>query len=144
MIDPQLLSRAFSSGFYPLPGKCLIELDSIPTMSGLLHIPDSARELRLFSEVKGKTVHGDSSWTGTVLAMTPLNHRPKGFQPEDFKVGDRVLILLLQEDLNQKMIVTANTRVYAVLNSHLPSASTPTTDPNSPQSPSPSPRPPLN
>ena len=84
-------------------------------MSGLLHIPDSARELRTMSHAKGKTVYGDSSWTGRVLAMTPLTHRPKGFQPEDFKTGDRVLILLLEEDLNQKMIVTKNTRVYAVL-----------------------------
>jgi len=115
MIDPQLLSRAFESGFSPLPGKCLIELDSIPTMSGLFHIPDSARELRMTTHSTGKTLHGDSSWTGVVRAMTPLKHRPKRFQPEDFKTGDRVLILLLQEDLNQKMIVTANTRVYAVL-----------------------------
>lgn len=115
MIDPQFLSRAFESGFRPLPGKCLIELDTIPTMSGLLHIPDSARELRVMGHAKGKTVYGDSSWTGTVKAMTPLAHRPKGFQPEDFRVGDRVLILLIEEDLNQKMIVTRNTRVYAVL-----------------------------
>lgn len=115
MIDPQLLSRAFSSGFSPLPGKCLIELDSIPTMSGLLHIPDSARELRTMSHVKGKTVYGDSSWPGTVLAMTPRGHYEKGYQREDFKTGDQVLILLLEEDLNQKMIVTTNTRVYAVL-----------------------------
>jgi hypothetical protein len=115
MIDPQLLIRAFESGFSPLPGKCVIELDTIPTMSGLLHIPDSARELRTMSHSRGKTVHGDSSWTGTVKAMTPLVHRPKSFQPEDFKTGDRVLILLLEEDLNQKMIVTQNTRVYAVL-----------------------------
>ena len=115
MIDPQFLSQAFESGFRPLPGKCLIELDSIPTMSGLLHLPDSARELRTMSHAKGKTVYGDSSWTGRVLVMTPLTHRPKGFQPEDFKTGDRVLILLLEEDLNQKMIVTQNTRVYAVL-----------------------------
>ena len=115
MIDPQLFSRAFESGFRPLPGKCLIELDSIPTMSGLLHLPESSQELRTMSHAKGKTVYGDSSWTGRVLAMTPLTHRPKGFQPEDFKTGDRVLILLLEEDLNQKMIVTQNTRVYAVL-----------------------------
>ena len=115
MIDPQLLFRAFSSGFSPLPGKCLIELDTIPTMSGLLHIPDSARELRTLSHAKGKTVYGDSSWTGKVLAMTPLSHYPKGFQREDFRVGDRVLILLLEEELNQKMIVTLNTRVYAIL-----------------------------
>lgn len=67
------------------------------------------------SHVKGKTVYGDSSWTGTVKAMTPYTHYQKGFQREDFKTGDRVLILLLEEDLNQKMIVTQNTRVYAVL-----------------------------
>ena len=115
MIDPQLLVRAFSSGFSPLPGKCLIELDTIPTMSGLLHVPDSARELHTMSHSRGKTVHGDSSWTGKVLVMTPLSHYPKGFQREDFNVGDRVLILLLEEDLNQKMIVTRNTRVYAVI-----------------------------
>lgn len=115
MIDPQYLANAFERGFRPLPGKCVIELDTIPTMSGLLHIPDSARELRLMSHARGKTVHGDSSWTGVVRAMTPRGHYGKGFQPEDFKPGDRVLILLLEEDLNQKMIVTQNTRVYAVI-----------------------------
>ena len=83
-------------------------------MSGLLHIPDSARELRTLSHAKGKTVYGDSSWTGTVLAMTLRGHYEKGYQREDFKTGDRVLVLLLEEDLNQKMIVTQNTRVYAV------------------------------
>ncbi len=114
MIDPQALQNALDSGFRPTSGKCVIELDTIPTMAGLLHIPDSARELRTMSHAKGKTVYGDSSWTGTVRAMTPLKHRPRGFQPEDFKVGDRVLILLTEEDLNKKMIVTANTRVYAV------------------------------
>ena len=115
MIDHQTLIDAVERGFYPLPGRCLIELDTIPTMSGLLHIPDSVQELRLMSQVKGKTVHGDSSWTGVVLAMTPRGHYGKGYQREDFKPGDRVLILLLEEDLNQKMIVTANTRVYAVI-----------------------------
>ena len=115
MIDHQALLDAVEHGFRPISGKCVIELDTIPTMSGLLHIPESSQELRLLSHSKGKTVYGDSSWTGTVKAMTPLKHRPKGFQPEDFEVGDRVLILLIEEDLNQKMIVTQNTRVYAVL-----------------------------
>ena len=102
------------------PGSVSSNSTTIPTMSGLLHLPESSQELRLLSHSKGKTVYGDSSWTGTVKAMTPLKHRPKGFQPEDFKVGDRVLILLLEEDLNQKIIVTQNTRVYAVMEySHL-------------------------
>lgn len=115
MIDPQALLDAVEHSFRPISGKCVIELDTIPTMSGLLHLPESSQELRLLSHSKGKTVYGDSSWTGTVKAMTPLKHRLKGFQPEDFKVGDRVLILLIEEDLNQKMIITQNTRVYAVL-----------------------------
>ncbi len=115
MIDHQELSRAFESGFSPLPGKCLIELDTIPTMAGLLHIPDSSRELRTVTGLKGQTVYGDSSWTGRVKAVSSRKSDTGKILPEAFTIGDRVLILLLQEDLNQKMIVTSNTRVYAVI-----------------------------
>lgn len=117
MIDPQALRNALALGFRPLPGRCLIEMDTIPTMAGLLHVPDSARELRTMSHVKGKTVYGDSSWTGKVLSMTPRRRPewPSDIPTEDFSVGDKVLILLLEEDLNQEVICTHNTRVYAVL-----------------------------
>lgn len=115
MIDPQLLSRAFESGFRPISGKCVIELDTIPTMSGLLHIPDSARELKEMSHVRGKSVYGDSAWSGKVIAVSPRRNQKTGeFINEDFQPGDRVWFLLLTEDLNQKIIVTLNTRVYAV------------------------------
>jgi hypothetical protein len=116
LIDPQLLARAFSQGFSPLPGRCLIEMDKIPTMSGLLHIPDSARELRMESHAKGKTLYGDSSFTGKVLSVSPRRSENTGTPlPESFSPGDRVVVMLLKEDLNQKMIVTQNTRVYAVI-----------------------------
>lgn len=115
MIDPQSLRNALSQGFVPLPGRCVIELDSIPTMAGLLHIPDSARELKEMSHVRGKSVYGDSAWSGKVIAVSPRRNQKTGeFNNEDFQPGDRVWFLLLTEDLNQKIIVTLNTRVYAV------------------------------
>ena len=116
MIDPQTLRRAFESGFSPLPGKCLIEFDDIPTMSGLLHLPDSARGLKEFTHARGERVYGDTSWTGTVLSVTPRRSQKTGaLLPESFSPGDRVIFLLLKEDLNQKIIVTTNTRICAVL-----------------------------
>lgn len=84
-------------------------------MAGLLHIPDSARELKEMSHVRGKSVYGDSAWSGQVIAVSPRRNQKTGeFDNEDFQPGDRVWFLLLTEDLNQKVIVTLNTRVYAV------------------------------
>lgn len=121
MIDPETLIAAYNRGFRPLPGRCLIELDTVPTMEGLLHIPDSAQQMKMLTHATGKTVKGDSSWTGKVLAMTPRRNTKGPWEwNEEFVVGDNVLILLLQEDLNQKVICTMNTRVYAVIGSQIP------------------------
>jgi len=114
MIDPQTLIKAFESGFRPLPGKVLIECDSVPTMAGLLHLPESTQELRSMTHVQAGSVYGDTSWTGKVLAVTPRrNERTGEFIEEDFQPGDRVWFMLLNEDMNQKVIVTTITRIIA-------------------------------
>lgn len=116
MIDPQALIDAFNRGFHPLPGRCLIEMDKVPSKSDLLHIPETAQELRLLKEVKSGSVWGDISFTGIVRAVTPRRNPKTGeLLTEDFYPGDRVVVMLLVEDFNQKMIVTLNTRIYAVV-----------------------------
>ena len=116
MIDPQALLDAIERGFRPLPGRCVIEMDSVPSMIGSLHVPESAQEMRLLKETDGKSVFGDSSYTGKVVAVTSRRSDTTGeFIPEDFCTGDKVLVMLLVEDMNQKIIVTRNTRVYAVI-----------------------------
>lgn len=133
MIDSALLQHALSHGFIPLPGRCIIELDEVPSLFGSIHIPDSARDRRLMQSVKGGQVYGDGSCTGTVLAMTPRRGRKEDnyIREEEFKPGDRVALLLLQSDLNQKVISTLNSRIYAVIEPIEPTARTdaPTTDP---------------
>jgi co-chaperonin GroES (HSP10) len=116
MIDPAQLISALASGFVPLHGKCIIELEEVPTMAGLLHIPDTARERRLYSQVTGKTASGDVACPGKVLAMTPRKNPETGELIEElFSTGDTVWVMLLMEDLNQKAICTRNERVYAIL-----------------------------
>lgn len=116
MIDPHTLRRAFQSGFSPLPGRCLIELDTVPTMVGTLHVPESAQELRLINSVQAGSVYGDTSWTGRVLAMTPRkNDRTGHTVTEDFRTGDRVCFLLLNEDMDQKLIMSRVERMLAVI-----------------------------
>lgn len=118
MIDPAQLVSALASGFIPLPGKCIIEWDTIPTMAGLIHIPQTAQRRGL--EVRGKSVSGDVAAPGRVLAMTPTRSRTTGeLLLEDFKTGDRVWVMLLASDMDKKVVCTLNTRVYAVLENGL-------------------------
>lgn len=116
MIDTQELKRAIASGFRPLPGRCLVEFDTPPskTSSGLLHIPDSAQEKRLLTHSRGSTVYGDSTWLGTVLAISPRRNPKTGLvQEEEVSSGDRVLVALLQEEMSQSIVVTRIERLWA-------------------------------
>jgi len=116
MISSQVLKEAVSHrGFRPLAGRCIIELDETPTLIGLLHIPDSARGLKLFTEVSKSGVSGDRAYSGKVLAMSPRKLKSGETGKELFKVGDKVWVMLLMEDLEERVICTRVERVYAVL-----------------------------
>lgn len=96
------LEHAISQPNYrPLTGQCIIQFDETPSMVGLIHIPDAARDPSLLNR--------DQMTTGTVLYMTP---RDGG---EAFSVGDRVAFLLRASDLGQNVVSTHNTRIYAVV-----------------------------
>jgi len=116
MIPSQLLSNAVShQGFRPLSGRCVIKLDETPTMAGLLHIPDTARGLRMITETSKSGVRGDIAYMGEVLAMTPRKNKSGEWKEEQFKTGDKVWVMLLMEDLDERIICTRVERVYAVL-----------------------------
>lgn len=90
----------------PLPGKCIIEWDTLPEKIGSLFIPESARarENRVMEPLH----------TGTVLKMTPAVS-PSGVPMDDFKAGDKVLVACTLEDLQDKISITQNNRVRAVI-----------------------------
>lgn len=91
----------------PLPGRCVIEFDPFPEKIGSLFIPETAKEQDPLQ---------DPMWPATVLAMTPRRD-PKTGEPrqEQFQVGDRVLLALRGQDLNQQLVATHNTRVWCKL-----------------------------
>src|SRR5580658_10422812 len=60
-LTPDLARTMISAGWRPLPGRSIIALDSVPTMSGLIHIPESAQRIEI----------RDAIWPGMVLAVTP-------------------------------------------------------------------------
>jgi hypothetical protein len=86
------------------PGKCLIELERKPELDGSIILPEKARDLR----------ERDIAYFGTVLDMQPRRLKDGRECPEQFKAGDRVWVMLLQCDLGERVILTENTRVYAV------------------------------
>lgn len=115
MIDTQELRRALERGFRPLPGRCVVEFDTPPSLtpSGL-HIPAVAQEKRLMNQVRGSQVSGDATWVGTVLAITPRRHPETGLvQTEEVSAGDRVIVALLQYEMNQEVVVTRIERLWA-------------------------------
>jgi hypothetical protein len=100
--------------FKCMPGKCIVELERKPECDPShpsIVLCDRSRDLQFNS------VYRDVAYWGTVLAMTPrkagVKGTPRGFE-EGFKVGDRVWAMLLAEDLDKPVVLTENTRVYAV------------------------------
>lgn len=112
--DTEALKLAMSRGFRPLPGRCVVEFDKPPSMSDLLHIPEVAQEKRLMTHARGSVVSGDATWVGTILAISPRKHPKTGLvQVEEVSQGDRVLVALLQEEMNQSVVVTRIERLWA-------------------------------
>lgn len=103
------ITTMLSDGWRPARGHCFIHLDSPPTMAGLLHIPELSQEMQIT----------DAVWRGRVLAINYSNEWAETV--EDFGelpiTDDRVLLLLRAEDMDRSVIVTANTRIVAVIES---------------------------
>ena len=100
------LEHALSTpGYRPLSGHCVIALDPLADKIGSLFVPQSAQALRVT----------DISHTGRVLHMTPRKNKNGMSSYELFSAGDRVVVMLLAKDLQDKVISTLNTRVYAVI-----------------------------
>ena len=104
---PLDLDPSFLLNTRPLAGRTVIKLDSPPGMSetGLLHLPANAQGLRT----------RDTCWTGEVVAMTPRKHKDGRPRIEDYSPGDRVVVLLLLEDIKvgHGIIITRNERIQA-------------------------------
>lgn len=89
-----------------MSGHCVIALDPLADKIGSLFVPQSAQALRVT----------DISHTGRVLHMTPRKNPKTGDTTEElFGVGDQVVVMLLAKDLEDKVVSTLNTRVYAVI-----------------------------
>lgn len=97
----------------PVAGRCIIEFE-IPEKSGSIVIPDMAQGPRLYTAPQDVRDTNDT-FIGRVLAMTPRKTKSGKEFDEDFAVGDRVVVALLQSDIEKKVILTENTRVRAVL-----------------------------
>ncbi len=102
-----------SDGFSPLPGRCVILLNPPPATIGHIIVPDSAK----VHVVKA------SGYTGVVVAVTPgyTEHHHKKLpsyrtqRPEQFKVGDRVVLGLHMDDLTEEVVWARNGQVEAVI-----------------------------
>ena len=102
-----------SDGFSPLPGRCVILLNPPPATIGHIIVPDSAK----VHVVKA------SGYTGVVVAVTPgyTEHHHKKLpsyrtqRPEQFKVGDRVVLGLHADDLTEEVVWARNGQVEAVI-----------------------------
>lgn len=100
----------------PLPGRILLQLDKPLEMIGSIVIPETARDQ---SPDRTQLV------SATVIRVGSgpyLEHdgngklkRYPGLAPEDVKPGDRVLYNPLMKDLNRKYLLTAVSRVEAVI-----------------------------
>lgn len=105
MTNTDSLTLADVARISPLPGRCFIQLDRPATMSDLIHIPDTAQ----------KKDTGDILWPGTVLKLTPRNPHDPDYQQEEVGDGDKVLVALLLEDVERRVILTRNTRIWGAL-----------------------------
>jgi co-chaperonin GroES (HSP10) len=106
----ELTPEQAAQGYRPLAGRILLEIERNPSMIGSLHVPEVAQD---------KTER-DELQTAKVLAIGYGRFREgdewfPGITEGDVKPGDRVLFAALMKDLNRAVILTAVTRVAAVV-----------------------------
>lgn len=95
--------------YHPLQGKCLLRLHRHNQFTpGGLIVPEVARDLKL----------DNKSFFATVLSMTPRTGWDES--AEGFSIGDTVIVMLRLEDLSRAdgLLITSNTRVYAVVENY--------------------------
>lgn len=110
MTSLELTAEQAQAGYRPLAGRILLEIERSAAMIGALHVPEVAQD---------KTER-DELQTARVLAVGYGRFREggewfPGIAEGDVKPGDRVLFAALMKDLNRAVILTAVTRVAAVV-----------------------------
>lgn len=110
MTSLELTPEQVAAGYRPLAGRVLLEIEANPNRIGNIIVPESARDKGL----------RDALQIARVLAIGygafyEAGERLPGIPEGDVAVGDRVLFSALAQDLNRSVILTATTRVVAVL-----------------------------
>lgn len=110
MTSLELTPEQAAQGYRPLAGRVLLEIEENPDKIGSIIVPDMARD---------KNVR-DALQTAKVLAIGYGRFKDgdewlPGIAEGDVSVGDRVAFLALQQDLNKRVILTAVTRIAAVV-----------------------------
>ncbi len=106
----ELTPEQAAAGYRPLAGRVLLEIEANPDRIGAIVVPETARD-------KGMR---DALQIARVLAIGygafyDAGERLQGIAEGDVAVGDRVAFAALAQDLNRKVILTAVTRIAAVL-----------------------------
>ena len=106
----ELTTEQVQSGYRPLAGRVLLEIEAPDAKIGSLHVPETAQ----------RKTERDALQTAKVLAIGYGRFKDgaewlPGIAEGDVIVGDRVAFLALAQDLNRSVIMTAVTRIAAVL-----------------------------
>ena len=110
MTSLELTPEQAAQGYRPLAGRVLLEIERNPTMIGSLHVPEVAQDKTERDELQIARVLAVGY--GTFFDGT---ESLPGIAEGDVKPGDRVLFAALVKDLNRAVILTAVTRVAAVV-----------------------------
>lgn len=110
MTSLELTLEQAAAGYRPLAGRILLEIEASDAMIDSIHVPESARD---------KNVR-DALQIARVLAIGYGRFKDgdewlAGIAEGDVAVGDRVAFAALAQDLNKRVILTATTRIAAVL-----------------------------
>lgn len=111
MTSLELTTEQAAAGYRPLAGRVLLEIEAPDAMIGSLHVPETAQ----------RKTERDTLQVARVLAIgygafLDGGEWLPGIAEGDVKPGDRVLFLALAKDLNKRILLTATTRLAAILN----------------------------
>lgn len=110
MTSLELTAEQAAAGYRPLAGRILLEIERNPSMVGSIHVPEVAQDKTERDELQVAKVLAIGY--GTFFDGT---ESLPGIAEGDVKPGDRVLFAALMKDLNRATILTAVTRVQAVV-----------------------------